>query len=145
MTNNPYTSYRFWVELKGITEGAFNECSGLDSEIEVEEWKEGGLNNYVHRLPGRVKLAPNIVLKRGLATSELWQWYYDVLQGQVTRGKIKRQNFSIILNGIDGAPPIRWNVMGALPVKWTGPSFKTDANEVAVETIELIHQGFERK
>lgn len=145
MASNPYSTYRFWVEMKGITEGAFAECSGLDSELEVEEWKEGGVNDYVHRFPGRLKLGTNIVLKRGLATAELWQWYYDVVQGKVTHGKIKRQNFSIILYGYDAAPQIRWDVTGALPVKWTGPSFKADGNDVAVESIELIHQGFERK
>lgn len=144
MTNTPYSSHRFWVELKGITEGSFSECSGLESEIEVEEWKEGGLNDLVHRLPGRVKAAPSIVLKRGLATAELWQWYYDLTQGKLTHGQIKRQSLSIILSAQDKLPLVRWNVSGALPVKWSGPIFKTDTGEVAVESIELIHQGFVR-
>lgn len=142
---NPYSTFRFWVELKGITEGAFTECSGLDSEIEVEEWKEGGLNTRVHQFPGRVKTATNLVLKRGIATAELWDWYYGVVQGKLTRGEITRQNLSVILYGYDEMPVIRWNITGALPIKWVGPSFKSDSRDVAVESIELIHQGFERK
>jgi phage tail-like protein len=65
-----YSSHRFAVELKGVTEALFTECSGLQIELEVQEWQEGGLNNVVHRLPGRVKTAPNLVLKRGLATDD---------------------------------------------------------------------------
>lgn len=144
MTINPYATHRFWVELKGITEGAFDECSGLESEVEVEEWQEGGLNDLVHRFPGRTKLAPNIVLKRGLVTAELWNWYYGLTQGKLTKGTISRQNLSIILYGYDSNPQIRWNITGALPVKWTGPTFNAAQAEVAVETIELIHQGIVR-
>ena len=132
------------IELNGITEGAFTEVSGLDFEIEVEDRKEGGLNDMVHRIPGRVKVAPNIVLKRGLATSELWQWYYDITQGKLTHGPVTRKNMSIILYGYDSMPQIRWNITGALPVKWSGPTLKSDSTEVPVESIELIHQGIVR-
>ena len=144
MTSNPYSTHRFWVEIKGITEGAFSECSGLESEIEVMEWREGGRNDLVHRLPGRVKTAPNLVLRRGVATAELWQWYYDVMQGKLTSGTVKRQSLSVILYGYDAMPQVRWNITGALPIKWSGPTFKADAGEVAVESIELIHQGLVR-
>ena len=144
MTVNPYGSHRFWIELNGITEGSFSEVSGLDFEIEVEDRMEGGLNDMVHRIPGRVKVAPNIVLKRGLATAELWQWYYDITQGKLTHGPVTRKNMSIILFGYDKMPQIRWNITGALPVKWSGPTFKSDAGEVPIELLELIHQGIVR-
>ena len=140
MSEDIYGTHRFTVELQGITEGFFTSCSGLESEVEVEEWKEGGWNSTVRRFVGRAKLGPNLVLKRGLASPALWQWYHDV-----TQGKVKRQNLSIILTGYDSMPVIRWDFTGALPVKWSGPSFTSDAREVAVESIELIHQGFERK
>lgn len=135
-----YTTHHFWVEMKSITEAAFTECSGLEMEVEVLQWTEGGLNEYVHRLPGRVKAGSNLVLKRGLATKELWQWHANVAKGQ-----IQRQNISIILYGYDGAETCRWHIIGALPIKWTGPTFKADSQEVAVESIELIYQTFERE
>jgi phage tail-like protein len=134
-----YSSHRFAVELKGVTEALFTECSGLQIELEVQEWQEGGLNNVVHRLPGRVKTAPNLVLKRGLATDDLWKWFE-----RTSRGTIQRYNLSIIVTGYDSMPEVRWDVEGALPIKWVGPSFKSDTGAIAFETIELMHQGFAR-
>lgn len=133
-----YSTYRFWVEIDGITEAAFSECSGLQAETEVFEWPEGGLNTYVHRLPGRTKYA-NILLKRGVATAAIWDWYCTNMQGNITR-----RTLAIVLGGYAGATAVRWNIEDALPVKWTGPTLKADANETAVETIELAHHGFKR-
>ena len=133
-----YSTYRFMVEMKGITEGSFSECSGLQAELEIFEWQEGGVNNFTHRLPGRAKFS-NITLKRGIATPELWKWFNDARSG-----KIQRHNISIVLYGYQGMRKIQWSVSGALPIKWIGPNFKADANEVAVESIELIHNGFDR-
>lgn len=133
-----YPTYRFWVEIDSITEAAFSECAGLQVETEIFEWQEGGLNGFVHRLPGRVKFS-NLTLKRGIATAGLWTWCQDGIHGT-----IKRRNLSIVLRGYEGANPVRWNVKDALPVKWIGPNLKADANETAVESIELLHHGFER-
>lgn len=133
-----YSTYRFMVEIKGVTEAAFSECSGLQVETELFEWQEGGRNEYTHRLPGRTKFS-NLTLKHGIATPELWGWYSSSMWG-----KVKRYNISIVLYGYTGMRAIRWNVKDALPVKWIGPTLKADASEVAVESIELIHNGFER-
>ena len=134
-----YGSYRFWVELNGVTEGAFSECAGLQAETEIFEWEEGGWNEYRHRLPGRTKFS-NITLKRGIATNELWKWHTEIITGK----KVERKLLSIILYGYTGVPEIRWNVEGVLPIKWTGPSFKTGGSETAIETLELVHHGFKR-
>lgn len=139
-TRNVYSTYRFWVELKGVTEGAFSECSGLQVETEVFEWEEGGLNEYKHRLPGRTKFV-NLVLKRGLASNDLWTWYNGVVTGKT----LKRLDFSIVLYGYGDMQPARWTVKQALPVKWIGPTFKTGASETAVETLELVHHGLARE
>jgi phage tail-like protein len=133
-----YSSYRFWVEIDGLTEGAFSECTGLQVETEVFEWEEGGLNQFKYRLPGRMKFT-NLTLKRGIATADLWKWY-----AEGSAGKIQRRTLSIVLYGYEGRPEIRWNVTDALPVKWVGPALKTGANEAAVESIELLHHGFTR-
>lgn len=140
---DPYSLHRFWVEIQGMAGAFFNECSGLQAEVEVEEWKEGGLIGQVHRFPGRVKSFPNLVLKRGLATSDLWDWYYKVAGGR--KGQIERQNMTIVLKGTDDMPLVRWEIIQALPIKWAGPTLKGGGGEIAFETVEFIHQGFERK
>src|SRR5262245_14936956 len=129
VVRNVYASHRFWVEIQGITEAAFSECSGLQAETNLLPVEEGGLNGYIHQLPGRTKFS-NLILKRGVATSALWDWYYAV-----TQGKITRHDLSIIMQGYigRGSPKtIRWNVTGALPVKWIGSSLKSDSSEVVV-------------
>lgn len=142
MTRDLYASHRFWVEIQGITEAAFSECSGLSAETDMDKVEEGGLNGYIHRLPGRTTFS-NLTLKRGIATSALWDWYYAVTQGRITR-----RDLSIVMQGFVGssgqAATIRWNVSGALPFKWSGSPLKTDSSEVIVETIELVHWGFTR-
>jgi phage tail-like protein len=133
-----YSAYRFWVEIDKLAEAMFSECSGLQAETEVFEWEEGGLNSYKHRLPVRTKY-PNLVLKRGIATMKLWEWYQ-----QLINGTMERRNLAIVLYGYTGEPEVRWSVTGALPIKWTGPTFKSGAAEAAIETFELVHQGFVR-
>lgn len=145
MTNERqvYPTYRFWLEIDQLTEAAFSECSGLQVETEIFEWEEGGLNEYRHRLPARSKYS-NLVLKRGIAGIELWKWHHDVIRCDGKNVKALRRNLSVILYGYSGAPEVRWNIIGALPIKWLGPTFKNGASETAVETIELLHHGFER-
>jgi phage tail-like protein len=133
-----YGAYRFFVEIEGLAEAAFSECSGLQVETEVFEWEEGGSNGFRHRLPGRSKYQ-NLVLKRGVATANLWKWYFDAIEG-----KVKRRTLSVILCGYSGMSDVRWNFADAVPVKWSGPTFRTGATEAAVETLELAHHGFKR-
>lgn len=133
-----YGAYRFYVEIEGLAEAAFSECAGLQVETEIFEWEEGGANGFRHRLPGRTKFT-NLVLKRGVATANLWKWYADAVEGT-----IKRRTLSVILCGYSGMGEVRWNFTGAVPVKWSGPSFRSGATEAAVESLELAHHGFKR-
>lgn len=137
-TRHVYSAYRFFVEMASVTEGLFSECGGLQVETEVFEWEEGGMNDHRHRLLGRTKY-PNLVLRRGVASADLWQWYQ-----QAIGGKIVRQSLSVVLYGYDGAPELRWNFVEAVPVKWVGPTLKSGSSEVAIETLELAHHGFVR-
>lgn len=131
-----YGSYRFWVELDGLLTAGFTEVSGLQSEIETHEYQEGGLNQYSHHFPKRVKY-PNLVLKRGISGSdELWNWYSAVIAGQY-----QRKNGSIILMNQAGHEVQRWNFFNAFPVKWSGPDFNAARNEIGIETLELTHTG----
>lgn len=135
-TTYPYGAYRFHVEIEGLVVAGFSEVSGIQSNIEVEEYREGGVNGYIHKLPKLVGY-PNIVLKRGITDSDLlWNWYSNV-----TNGVIKRKSGSVILYDYSGKEKWRWNFTGSYPVKWTGPELKADSNVVSLESLELVHTG----
>ncbi|MBD2846102.1 phage tail protein [Paenibacillus sp. IB182496] len=129
-------SFRFWVELDGMLVGGFTEVSGLSSETELEEYREGGVNGYVHRFPKSTSFG-TIALKRGLSgSSELWDWYQ-----QVASGTVVRKSGSIILQHYDGDELCRWNFFEAYPTKWIGPELNAAQSDIAVESIELVHNG----
>ncbi len=134
----PLGGNKFWVEIKGILEGYFTDCTGLTATTEVMPYKEGGQNKYIHQLPVRTSFS-NITLKRGYTQSPtLWNWYLKTVKGE-----IERENFSIMLFTTDGKPARRWEVSNAYPIKWTGPELKVKDNTFLVETIEIVHTGFE--
>jgi len=135
---DPLPAFKFYVEVGHLAHAAFSECSGLEVEVEVFEYEEGGLNDYVHKLPGRVKYS-DVTLKKGMATSDaLWDWYADTL-----RGKIERKNISILLYDTSGTECRRWNFEDAYPVKWTGAEFKAGDNVAAIETLVFTHRGMQ--
>jgi phage tail-like protein len=136
---DPIPVFKFWIEINGIVEAEFKECSGLRLERRVEEVEEGGVNDHVHILPGRNKYA-NIVLKYGVTLSnEVWNWYQEGLYD----GKVTRKDFSILLRGIDGQVAKTWNVSKGFPVKWEGPALNVEGSQVAVETLEIAHHGLQ--
>lgn len=132
---DPYRGYNFLVEIDGITQAGFQEVSGLDASTDAIEYREGNDPNHVRKLPGLNKYSA-ISLKRGISDSgELWKWYRTVVDG-----KPERKNGSIILLDDTGQEKIRWNFVNAWPTKWTGPSFNSTSNAVAVETLEIAHE-----
>jgi phage tail-like protein len=136
---NPFLSFRFRIEIDGITAANASEVSGLQIETEIEPYEEGGVNDFVHQLPKRTKNQP-IIIKRGITDIEdMWKWYQDVVSGI-----FKRKDGSIILIDNTGEDKWRWNFSGAYPVKWTGPELKADSSSVAFETIELVHHGIRK-
>jgi phage tail-like protein len=136
---DPYKNFRFRVEIDGITQAGFSECSGFGSTVEVIEYREGGEPNKVHKLPGRVKY-PDITLKWGLTDSrELYDWHLAAVNGQV-----QRKNGSIVLLDDDGQEKVRWNFNKAWPTKWEGPAFVAKGNDVAIETLVITCEGIER-
>lgn len=138
---DPYLSARFAVELDGQIVAGFSEVNGLQVEVEVEEYREGGLNERVHHFAGKVRYPARLVLKHGFADNRtIWDWQSKIIEGQILR-----KNVSIVLHDDHGSEKARWNISQAYPVKWSGPDFRANAAEVAVETLELVHQGFARK
>jgi phage tail-like protein len=135
----PYTSFRFRVEIEGITVAQVSEVTGLQLETEIESYEEGGVNDFIHQLPKRTKYQ-HITLKRGITDlDEMWKWHQDVVNG-----KVERKDGSIILMDSEGEDKWRWNFTKAYPVKWIGPEFRADSNTVAFETIELAHHGIKK-
>ncbi len=133
---DPHIGLRFWVQLGQIEIAGFQECTGLGMETEVLEYIEGGLNTYTHKLPVRVK-HKNITLKRGLdAGQDLYRWYVGAMKGE-----IKRQNISIIVYDSQGRQVRKWDLQKAWPCKWTGPDLKTEQGAIAIETLEIAHEG----
>jgi phage tail-like protein len=135
--HDPILSYNFKVELDSIVVAGFSDVSGLQAEIEVQDYREGGLNEYIHRFAGPVKYSSNLVLKRGITdNTELWSWYKQVLQGRVQRKMV-----NVVLLNSKGEQSRNWQLQNAYPVKWTGPDMKASASEVAIESLELVHEG----
>lgn len=133
---DPYGGYNFIVEIEGLLVGGFTSVSGLEGEIQTDTYAEGGVNGHVRHFP-RSTTYPNLVLSHGLTDiSTLWNWYYNV-----SRGVIERRNGTIMLLNRRSLPVMYWNFRNAMPVKWIGPTFDAGSNEVAVETIELVHEG----
>src|SRR5262249_24215257 len=134
---DPFLGFNFAVEIQGLVVGGFNEVSGLQAEIEVQDYPEGGVNEYIHKRAGAARYPSNLTLKRGITdATALWSWYCDVM-----RGKVERKNVSVILMNNAGQERKRWNFQKAYPVKWVGPGLRAAASEVAVETVELAHAG----
>ena len=136
---DPHGNFNFLVEIDGITRAAFHEVSGFDSTIDVIEHREGGENTTPRKLPGMTKHS-NIVLKWGLADdADLYNWHRDAVNGRV-----QRRNGSIVLLDRQGQERMRWNFVNAWPAKWDGPDFNAEGNDVAIETLELAHEGITR-
>jgi phage tail-like protein len=132
----PFVTFNFAVEIEGLLVGGFSEVSGLESEIQFEDYREGGVNGFIHKLPGPTSYA-NLVLKHGLtAAGALWNWHYNT-----TQGIIQRKNGTIMLLDQQQMPVMWWNFRNALPVRWTGPTFNAASDEVGFESIELVHEG----
>jgi len=109
----------------------------LESNFEFEEYKEGGVNEFVHKLPIITK-HPNLVLKKGMTISNtMYEWYQDV-----TSGNIQPRQISVILLDSLKKKVKRWNSQNAFPVKWSASSFNSTSNSLEIETVEIVHQGF---
>jgi phage tail-like protein len=131
-------AFNFKVEIEGVTQGAFRNVEGLDSETEVVEFQDGD-DVMLRKRPGRTKYS-NITLKRGYVNNtELWDWRKKVVEGTV-----ERKAGSIILCGDDGSEIMRYNFFEAWPSKWKGFSLDGKGADTTVEEIELVVEKLER-
>ncbi|PWU14360.1 MAG: hypothetical protein C5B50_17425 [Verrucomicrobia bacterium] len=147
---DPYRAFNFLITLidstsvlsaavssiQTVAQGGFSECSGLEMSLDIEEYREGGNNGTLLRFPSRTKWG-NLRFKRGIAISDdLWNWHYSFAIGQV-----RRRDGVVVLQDEQHNPVKVWSFSRGLPVKWTGPAMNAMQNQVAIEEIEIAHEG----
>jgi phage tail-like protein len=136
--NDPYSSFNFIVEVDGVIVGGFAECAGLTTETDIIEYRNGDEDITVRKLPGKAKYT-NITLKRGYTDShELWEW-----RRQVIAGRTQRKSGTIQLLNEARQQALKWNFREGWPSKWEGPALNAKNNEVAIESLEIAHEGLE--
>jgi phage tail-like protein len=133
---DPYLSFCFIVEIDGLEAGGFSEVGGLDLEMEVHKFREGGFNEFERQLPGPTKHPTQISLKRGVMDRD---WFYEWCL-QATKGEFTRKDVTVKLLDNAGEEQRSWVFLDACPVKWSGPRLTAGTAEVAVETVELIYK-----
>ena len=122
--------------LLDVVVGGFSECQGLEASMKIEECNEGGNNGTVLKFPGRVSWR-DITLQRGVAAnSSLWDWFYGF-----ARGHGKRRDGVIALLNERLAPSNIWYFRRGLPLKYSGPQMNATQTNVAIESIEIAHEG----
>jgi phage tail-like protein len=148
---DPLPSYNFYITLidsanvlgtlfsvvSNYAVAGFSECSGLEASMEILDVRQGGNNVYVHKFATRATYS-NITLKHGVIYQydDLWTWYYAWVQGAGTR----KDGLISLLD--EGRNPLKvWKFSRAIPMKWTGPSLNATQSNVAIETLELAHEG----
>jgi phage tail-like protein len=136
---DPYLDFNFLVEIEGEAAAAFSEAELPEGRIEVVAYREGSDRvNAARLLPGRVEYG-SLVLRRGFAgDASLFQWWQAVSQGT-----LDRRNVSVVLLDEQSQEVARWNLRRAWPTKYAAPSLNALGNEVAIETLELAHEGIE--
>jgi phage tail-like protein len=136
---DPYKNFKFLVEIEGIVQAGFSECSGISSEVEATEYREGGDPTTVRKLPGKVTYS-DVTLKWGITDSrELYDWHFAAVSGL-----IQRKNGSVILQNDVGEEKCRWNFFDAWPKKYEGPSLNATGKDVAIETLTVTCERLER-
>lgn len=136
---DPFANFNFKLEIDGITVAGFSEVTGLNQESNVIDYREGQEVITPRKLPGLNKFG-NITLKRGISPDmSVYNWRKTVFDGD-----IERKNASIVLHNEKHDEVVRWNLVNAWPSKYVGPDLKANANEVAIESVELTHEGIER-
>lgn len=137
---DPYRAYNFKLEIQGVAEGHFTECTGMGVKVHAIPYRQGGVNQVVHQLPGPVEYG-HVTLRYGLTDSaELWAWFMTAVDGNV-----ERRNVSIVMLGNDGVEEVlRWDLINAWPSEWRGAPLDAMNREVAIENLTLVFETLKR-
>ncbi len=138
---NPYKNYRFLVEIDGLVQAGFKEVTIPDSSQDPIDYREGSDQPTVRKIPGLIKYG-NISLKVGITDSmELYNWRKLVEDGKTDD---YRRNMAIILINEQGDPTGRWEFSDAWPTKYDAPDLNATDNNIAIEAIDIVHEGMKR-
>ncbi len=134
---NPFSASRFFVEIDGITAAEFLTVSGIEADVAVIDYRAGSDKLAgAHKLPGEARFS-NLILRRGMTTDlSLWLWMRETLEG-----KVSRRNLSVVLLSDAGDELLRFNFVAAWPVRWSGPTLHAEGTDIAIETLEITHEG----
>ena len=135
---DPFRGFRYVIEMEGLVSGGFLRVKGLSREVRVESYKEGGVNEYEHKLASNVTY-PNLVLERGLALDDLWKWAQAAADGDV-----QRRNLWIRLQDEANDKAWAWEIAQAIPVKWSASDLDATSQQVVMESLELAHHGLRK-
>lgn len=136
---DPYRNFRFRVEIEGIQQAGFREVSGYNASLDVVEYREGNETITPRKLPGLAKYG-NISLKWGVTDSmDMYKWMEDCIAGKVTRKTV-----TIIAIDEEGSDVATWQVIEAWPARYVAPDWNATASAVAIEALELAHEGMKR-
>ena len=139
---DPFKNHRFLVEIDGITQAGFREVTIPDSSQDPVEYREGNEPPTVRKLPGLVKYG-NVSLKWGITDSlDLYNWRKEIEDGKVNDA---RKNIAVVILDDEGEVATRWEFSQAWPTKYDAPDANATANEIAVETLEIAHEGMKRE
>jgi phage tail-like protein len=135
--NDPYRGYNFVLEIDNVPKGAFSEVGGLTADGDSVDYREGtDMQPNVRKLTGLRKFV-NLTLKRGYTQDRaLWQWYVNIMNGVDDR-----RNVTIVLLNERREAVLRWHAENAWINKIEGPALKASSNDVAMESLELVHEG----
>ncbi|MDR0657645.1 MAG: phage tail protein [Mediterranea sp.] len=135
----PLPKFYFSVKVdKDLADATFQEVSGLDVEAQIIEYRHGNSPEFsTIKMPG-IKKFGNVTLKKGIFAKDnkFWDWF-----NKIKMNTIERQSVTISLLDEGGNPTMVWTLKNAWPTKITGTDMKSDGNEVAVETLEIAHEG----
>lgn len=134
---DPFASFNFVMEIDGILNAGFTDVSGLTVSTDYETFHEGGFNDVQRLRLAATKYEP-LVLKHGVTGLDgLWSWYEKTIAG-----KAERKNASVFVLDRSGMVPVLWwDITGAVPVKWEGPSLSADADSVAFESVTIAYEA----
>jgi phage tail-like protein len=139
LVTDPYHVSNFRVEIDSIASATFSEIVGLDVSVDIVDYRTGATpQSAAEKLPGLARYQ-NITLKRGLTqNADLWNWVKNILTGVSDK-----RDMSIVLQDAQHNDVVRWNVKNAWPCRWSGPALHAGSSDIAIESVEICHEGFE--
>jgi phage tail-like protein len=134
--NDPYGNFNFLLEIDGVSSAGFADVSGLTTESDVIEYRNGNEDITVRKIPG-LRRYSDITLKRGFTQSkELWEWRKSIMDGQP-----QRRNGAIIVLDEARNPVLRFTFHDGWPFRWDGPALSAQGKGVVIETLVIAHEG----